>query len=357
MSEQRDIFLVCDAIGGPDDGRRDLHRLGELLASSGHRVRLIAVRAGGDRPEPAFETTVLTARLRFRGGGRVISRLGEIFRSARPGGVVIVTHPAAMEWVGRADTAGLKVVGVHRVPHAVAETKPGYAQVLRDFARADRFLALTREDADGWARAGLSNADVIPDWFDTGAPEQAEPAPATGQVVLGPSVLTHDKGVDMLLESWAVVARRQPSWRLRFHGTGPEEPRLRRMAAELGVDDSVEFHPAAQDPETTLSEASIVALPSREEVFPEALLAAMGHGLPVVAFDCSPAVREVLTGEVDGLLVDPGHTEQFALALELLMTDEGLRDKLGRGARESVRRFSSENISARWNRLFTLLFR
>jgi glycosyltransferase involved in cell wall biosynthesis len=354
VSEQRDIFLVCDTIGGPGDGRRELHRLGELFAAGGHKVRLIAVRAGGDRPEPSFETAVLTARLWRRAGGRVASRLNELFRSARPGGVVIVTHPAAMEWVGRADTAGLKVVGVHRVPHAVAEGMPGYARVLREFAHADRFLALTREDADGWARAGLSNADVIPDRVDA---VPAAPAPLTEQVVLGPSLLTHDKGADLLLESWAMVARRQPSWRLRFRGTGPEERELRRMATELGVDGSVEFHPPAEDPEAALSGASIFALPSREEVFPEVLLAAMGHGLPVVAFDCSPAVREILTGEVDGLLVDPGHTEQFALALERLITDEGLRDKLGRGGRESVRQFTAENIAARWDRLFALLYR
>ncbi|GAA2085059.1 glycosyltransferase [Actinomadura alba] len=353
MSEQRDILLVCDTIGGPVDGRHELSRLGELFAGAGHRVRLIAVRAGGDRPDLPFETTVLTARLRFGARGRVTSRLGELFRSARPGGVVIATDAAAMQWVGRADTAGLKVVGVHREPFAVSDGKPEQA-LVRDFARADRFVALTREDADRWARAGLSNADVIPDWFDT--PPDAS-ASLTGQVVLGPSRLTHDKGADLLLESWAMVARRQPSWRLRFHGAGPDEPELRRLATKLGVDGSVEFLPPEQDPAAAFSQASIFALPSRAEVFPEALLAAMGHGLPVVAFDGSPAVREVLTDDVDGLLVDPGHTERFALALERLMTDDGLRDKLGRGGRESARRFASENVAARWDRLFTLLYR
>jgi glycosyltransferase involved in cell wall biosynthesis len=357
MSEQRDILLVCDTVGGPGDRRRELSRLGELFTGAGHRVRMIAVRAGGDRPEPPFETTVLTTRVRFRVGGRVISRLGEIFRSAAPGGVVVVTDPAAMHWVGRADTAGLKVVGLHREPFAVSEGKPAQAELVREFTRADRFLALTREDADRWARAGLSNADAIPDWSDPPADASASSASPAEQVVLGPSLLTHDKGADLLLESWAVVARRQPSWRLRLHGSGPEEPELRRLAAALGVDGSVDFRPAAQEPGAAFSQASIFALPSRAEIFPEALLQAMGHGLPVVAFDGSPAVREVLTGDVDGLLVDPGHTERFALALERLMTDEGLRDKLGRAGRGSVQRFASENIAARWDRLFTLLYR
>ena len=61
MSEQRDILLVCDTVAGPDDGRRELRRLAELFTGAGHRVRVIAVRAGGDRPEPPFETTKVEA--------------------------------------------------------------------------------------------------------------------------------------------------------------------------------------------------------------------------------------------------------------------------------------------------------
>ena len=111
------------------------------------------------------------------------------------------------------------------------------------------------------------------------------------------------------------------------------------------------------DVEGALNEASIFALPSRVEGFPMSVMEAMAYGLPTVAFDCAPGVRELITDESDGLLVQPGNTTEFAEALARLMSDEGLRAKLGRQARTSVRRFSADVVMDRWERMFDLVDR
>jgi hypothetical protein len=87
------------------------------------------------------------------------------------------------------------------------------------------------------------------------------------------------------------------------------------------------------------------------------VLEAMAYGLPTVAFDCAPGVRELLTDGHDGLLIWPGDTVGFAAALDRLIGDEELRRELGGHARVSVRRFDPEPVLDRWEHLFSLLDR
>jgi glycosyltransferase involved in cell wall biosynthesis len=161
--------------------------------------------------------------------------------------------------------------------------------------------------------------------------------------------------VDLALEAWAQVSPRHPDWRLRVYGSGPLEDRLRRLAGSWEISEVVEFHGATHDIETALAESSIFALPSREEGFPMSVLEAMAYGLPTVAFDCAPGVRELLTDGHDALLIWPGDTVGFAAALDRLIRDEDFRHELGGHARESVRRFDPELVLDRWEHLFSLL--
>jgi glycosyltransferase involved in cell wall biosynthesis len=361
----RDVFIVCnnhEELGGL---QRWAHHLAGLLAARGHRVHVVGVAHaaephdhGRDLPYevsvlhdgPPPEGALRRRVLRRRGA----ARLSRLFRAARPGAVIIVAQVWAMEWVALADTAGLPVIGMSHESYQATKASSRYARVKRHFAGVNRFLVLTAEDADSWARDQMSNADVMPNplhvtpraWPDLSRPVVE---------VLGR--LSFEKGQDMMLEAWAEVAGAFPEWRLRLHGSGPDEASLRHQAGALGLADTVEFAGVTTDLEGALNDASIFALPSRVEGFPMSVLEAMAYGLPTVAFDCAPGVRELVTHESDGLLVRPGNTAEFAEQLARLMSDHGLRVKLGGHARTSVRRFRADLVLDRWERMFTLVER
>ncbi|MFD0905024.1 glycosyltransferase, partial [Actinomadura sediminis] len=296
---------------------------------------------------------------RRAGQRRGAGRLSRLLAAARPGAVVIVAQVWAMEWVRLADTSGLRVVGMTHESFEATRRSSRYGRVREHYAHADRLLALTAEDADAWARAGMTNAGHIPN------PLHVEPAvyptldlPAVACV----GRLSDEKGVDLLLEAWARARERRPGWRLHVYGTGPDEDALRRRAAAAGLADSVEFRGVVADVEDALVEVSIFALPSRAEGFPMSVLEAMAYGLPTVAFDCAPGVRALLAEASpgdgrSGLLVPPGDTAAFAEALGRLMDDPELCRELGENARASVRRFRPEAVLTRWDRLFDLLHR
>jgi glycosyltransferase involved in cell wall biosynthesis len=380
----RDIFIVCNNVDELGGVQRWAHHLAGLLTGRGHRVTLVGVtRAAephgrpGDVPytvtvlherwrppamrwRPASGPARLDVRARLRDRWRTATmrqgaaRLSELLRAARPGGIVIAAQVWAMEWVRLADTAGLKVIGMSHESFQATRRSSRYRRVREFYADADRMLALTAEDADAWARSGMTNAGHMPN------PLHVSPVPRAdlnAPVVACLGRLSHEKGVDMALEAWAEVSATHPGWRLRIHGSGPQEDALRGLARSLGVAGTVEFRGPTADAEAALSQASVFVLPSRQEGLPMSLMEAMACGLPSAAFDCAPGVRELLTDEVDGLLVPPGHVPALAAALERLIQDGDLRRKLGDNAVSSVLRRRPDAVLDRWERLFDLLHR
>lgn len=367
----RDIFIVCNNFEELGGLQRWVHHVGRLFTERGNRVHVIGITHATDphdygRDLP-YDLTVLhetppPARQKGRVRGmrrRAVQRRGaatlsRLFRAARPGGVIIAAQVWAMEWVALADTAGMPVIGMSHESYQATRTSSRYERVKRYFTDVNRFLVLTTEDADAWARDQMSNADFMPNPLHvtpSAYPDLSRP------VVELLGRLSFEKGQDMMLEAWAEVTGRFPDWRLRLYGSGPEEEALRRQAEALGVTGTVEFRGTTADVEGALTEASIFALSSRVEGFPMSVMEAMAYGLPTVAFDCAPGVRELLTHEVDGLIAQPGNTMEFAEQLTRLMGDEGLRAKLGHHARVSIQRFAADKVVDRWERMFELVGR
>ncbi|TQE23950.1 glycosyltransferase family 4 protein [Streptomyces ipomoeae] len=361
---QRDIFLVSNSVDELGGVTSWSHHMARLLTERGHRLHVIGITTPED-PHDLGELPYPTTRLydgqppspgrardaSMREKATVLTRL---FRAARPGAVVIVTQVWAMEWVKLADTAGLTVIGMSHESYETSKSSSRFRRVLKHYRDVDRMLVLTREDADLWIGEGLNNTSFIPNavpWLPDA------PSPRTEKTIVSIGRLSDEKGVDMLLDTWSEVAPRHPDWLLRIYGSGEDEELLRKQCTALGIDGSVRWMGRTSDVQGALRGASVFALSSRGEGFPLALMEAMAMGVPCAAFDCAPGVHEMVRDGEDGLLAHPGNTGELARKLDLLMSDRGLRDRMGERARENVRRYGAEEIMDRWERLFTFLER
>lgn len=149
------------------------------------------------------------------------------------------------------------------------------------------------------------------------------------KVVLAAGRLAHQKGFDLLLESWAMIAQRVPDWSLRIVGSGSDESMLKELARHLKIDQSVEFVPKTDNLISHYLSASIYALSSRFEGFALVLSEAKSFGLPSVSFDCDCGPSDIVHDGKDGLLVKNGDIEGFAQALLILINDGPMRMKFG----------------------------
>ncbi len=165
--------------------------------------------------------------------------------------------------------------------------------------------------------------------------------------LLLPGQLIRGKGADQLLAALPMVHH---DFVLDILGAGNDEPMLRRMAEPFG--DRVVFHGWSTEPERFFESAYAVVLPWRwQEPFGLVGIEALAHGVPLIAFDVG-GVREYLEPDRTGLLVKEGDLASLALAVDALLDDPPLAEKLGKNGYELVRgKFTGQAESVGWNSL------
>ena len=219
-----------------------------------------------------------------------------------------------------------------------------------------RSLVVQTESVRRWARSivpgkpvyVIPNAAVPP--RGCGEVPVAERGGERGRhrvVVLGR--LSPEKGFDLLLAAFRQVAARHADWSAEIWGEGTARKPLEQLRSQLGLEARVALPGWTADPESALRQADLFVLPSRYEGFPNALLEAMACGLACISSDCPSGPAEIIRHGVDGLLVPPEDVGALARAMDQLMSDRGLRDRLGQRAREVVARFPRDLFFRRWD--------
>jgi len=148
--------------------------------------------------------------------------------------------------------------------------------------------------------------------------------------------LLPDKGVYELVKAFAQIAKRHPDLKLVLGGVG-EADAVRELARQLGVSERVEL-PGWLGPESksaALATSTIFLLPSYHEGMPMALLEAMSWGVPVIATPVG-GIPQIVTHEVNGLLIPPADVAALTTAIERLLQDPVLMMRLGNAARTTI---------------------
>jgi glycosyltransferase involved in cell wall biosynthesis len=154
------------------------------------------------------------------------------------------------------------------------------------------------------------------------------PTPTSGDTLfLGR--LSREKGVDLLLRSWAKVKNRDR--RLVIAGTGPEESSLKRLASVLNLANVVFTGFLNKEQQVSLwSNSSALVVPSIwDEPFGMVVLEAWAKEKPVVAF-AKGALPELIYHGVNGLLADPFSVESLAKNIQELIDKPDLGPRLGK---------------------------
>jgi glycosyltransferase involved in cell wall biosynthesis len=169
--------------------------------------------------------------------------------------------------------------------------------------------------------------------------------------------LSHQKAQDTLIEAFSRLAGRFPEWTLRIIGEGELRPDLTSLVSSLELGGRVELAPVKKDVLAEYQGASIFALPSRFEGFPNVLVEAMQAGCAVVVSDCPGAGTEIVSDGQDGLVFRTGDIQDLTERLAGLMSDPHKREALGEQARKSVKRYDSEIVLPMWDRLIEAVAR
>jgi glycosyltransferase involved in cell wall biosynthesis len=180
----------------------------------------------------------------------------------------------------------------------------------------------------------------------TGLVEQLPPSRAANRYlrILGVGRLVPKKGFDVLVEACRILRQRGIPFQAVIAGeSGPDEAKLRRRAAELGMAAQIRLEGPLSQAELYLEylHASVFALPCRvsadgdRDGIPNVLMEAMACGLPVVT-TCISGIPELVSHELNGLLVPPENPVALADAIARIQGDPALAARLSSEARATV---------------------
>jgi glycosyltransferase involved in cell wall biosynthesis len=209
---------------------------------------------------------------------------------------------------------------------------------------AARMIAVSRAVGDALVRRGTprSKVVVIPNGLvtaridrevtsdDLSAWRKRIGAQDDGRRVV--AIVSRRKQQDVVL---AALQRVRTPVRLVLAGTDADAE-LARLAAMVPERHAVALVPFTPEVRPLYDLAELVLLPSRSEGLSQALLEAMGLGLPVIASGASGNL-DLITDGVDGRLVPPADAAAWATAIDTLLADRALSARLGAAARHTAR--------------------
>lgn len=184
---------------------------------------------------------------------------------------------------------------------------------------------------------------VIPNGLFVDRYASAAPCPrwhsAAGTLVFVGRLDEPRKGLPVLLDAFATIARERPGVRLVVAGRGDVE--AARASVESGLRESVTFLGPITDTDKAalMRSADLFIAPNTGgESFGIVLIEAMAAAAPVLASDI-PAFRWVLEGGRLGALFAPGDAAALAEHALTLLAEPGLRRGLAASATAAVRRY------------------
>lgn len=384
-----DIVLLCwRDTNHPEGGgsERYLERVAGYLALRGHNVTLRTARYPGSTKTETVEVHVGT----YGGGAGAASSstgVGALRESAsftiKRGGGNLTVYPRALLWLMRRKRADVIVDtqngvpffahALHRAPTVILThhchkeqwsvagpilSKLGWmieSRISPKLHRHNQWVTVSQPSADEFAALGVppEHLSIIRNGVDLPPADEGNvAAEATNKIhVVTLSRLVPHKQIEHAIHAVSVLRHTHPNLHLDVVGDGWWMANLQRTARELHVDHMVEFHGHVTEglKHRLLRRAWVHVMPSRKEGWGLAVIEAAQHGVPTLGYGASAGLRDSVQHNRTGVLVDS--EGDFINALERLVEDPELRNRLGDAARTRAQEFSWRATGEQWEAL------
>lgn len=248
------------------------------------------------------------------------------------------------------------------VPHYDKQNRTVYSLSLclrplnrRVWKNADKVVALSNSlRATALRTSPGLQIEVISNGVNTELfrPEPIRKDPSQSLRLITVARLVRRKGVEHILKALAQI--NDKSINLLVVGTGSDRLFLKKLCAELKLDDAVDFFGYCPRAELNrlYNSADLFILPSRSESFGMAFAEAMACALPVIGTKTGGIVDLIDHGE-GGILVEPANVEEIAQAILKMKNSPQMRLEMGRKNREKIlRKYSWRSVAEQYLEIY-----
>lgn len=352
------LFLPSVRSGGAE---RVLSSLANLWVENGNVVKLVSINPGDD----FYRLSERVERLRLDIQRSRIPLLGSIWvflkklyyirksvLDSKPQVIVSFLNQLNIRVLLACRNISVPIIISERI--APEYTSAGiFWKIARTvlYPRAKLIVAQTERESKWFKDRNLPTV-VIPNVITANVlPYKWNPKPVGGFFkIIAIGRFTRQKGFDLLIKAFSVVAKKNPESRLYIYGRGPEHRNLLDMIKFYSLHDKCFLPGVIDNPFEKLSKSDLFVLSSRYEGFPNVLAEAMAIGVPSVAFDCPNGPQEMIKNKETGILVKGFNPESLAEAIIYCITNPDLLPHMSMKARESIRKICSpEMVINKWN--------
>lgn len=342
--------------------------LAKAWAAAGHRVQVIVLKRL-DRNEAASPVPVrfLSETEQGERWPKTVARLAWACRSAD---IVVGGSEADRSLIYGSLAAKLArrpfIVIVHLSPAASIPifTPPDVRRATRcAFRFCSSAVCVSADLERELIELGVPAAKVttIRNGIDiSGIQARADAARASVQqtgtpIILGVGRLAEAKGFDLLIRAHAELLARGVTCRLKVLGDGPARPSLEQLTRELGVHDTVELAGFTSDIVPHVLGASVLCLSSRTEGLPLVVLESLAMRTPVIAADCSVAIRELLRNGAIGDILPVESVDALVEAISAHLQNPTVLVAKAAAAGPHLNQYSTQRMSEDYLTWFTHL--
>lgn len=292
----------------------------------------------------------------LRAGFRLLPYLWQLWQAAGRSDVMHVLANSGWAWhlfagpaVLIARLRGCAVIVNYRGGHADRFFSKAPGHVLRTLARVQLRVTPSAYLLRVFREHGLE-AEVIPNIIDL---NRFTPAPARDFGDAPHLIVTRNLepiyDIATALRAFAQVRAVLRGARLTVAGSGPEMAALQALAQTLGVADAVHFSGRIDNAHigALYASADCVLNPSTVDNMPISILESFASGVPVVSTDAG-GIPDLLTHDVDGLLVPVGDADAMARAALSVLHDRSLADRLRHAGLATAQRYAWPRVRQQW---------
>lgn len=158
-------------------------------------------------------------------------------------------------------------------------------------------------------------------------------------IIFAPIRYSPEKGIDCLIDAFALLKKEIKNAKLLMAGYGPDEQRLKERVKSLGLEKDIYFMPFLKRNETPsyYNMCDVCVMPSLEEGLGFGAAEALACEKPVVSTNAGGLTDIALNGKT-AIVVKPKDKNELAKALIKLLTDKKLAEKLAKEGRKHVKR-------------------
>lgn len=355
---ERIVFhLNCLERGGAE---RVVATLSGQFAEHGYEVYIATEWQGADEYEihPQVKRVHVGLDRKQEQQGRIqkfvdrILNLRRFLKKVKPD--IVIAFARKANYRALTATIGMKLpvlISVRINPIGYYDFWSDKIQIPLLFRRAAGCVFQTPQQRDFFPKYVRKNSRIILNPIDekfigNEIPEKRE------NVVVHSGRLVDFKNQCLLVQAFEMVHQVHPDYMLRIYGPDSfdgTKQKLEDLIGRLHAEEYIQLMGSSSALEKDMRYAALAAYASDYEGMPNVVLEAMALGLPVVSTDCPPGgPRMVIQHEQNGLLVPVGDRNTLATAINRLIEDRKLAERLGRNAAKIGRMASPERIFEEW---------